>query len=54
MPVGEQRPVHIPNQNSKFFPYGALDVGSGQVITEAYSKGKTCYSDIFLPTWRLF
>lgn len=54
MPVGEQRPVRIPDQNGKFLLHGALDVDSGQVITEAYPKGKTCYMEVFLQTWRLF
>lgn len=48
MPVGEQRPVPIPDQNGKFFLYGALDVGSGEVIAESYPKGKTCYMEAFL------
>lgn len=50
MPVGEQRPVPVPDQNGKFFLYGALDVGSGEVITETYPKGKTCYMEDFLET----
>lgn len=50
MPVGEQRPVPVPDQNGKFFLYGALDVGSGQVIAEAHPKGKTCYMEAFLKT----
>jgi len=50
MPVGEQRVVSDPDQNGKFFLHGALDVESGQVITEAYPKGKTCYTKAFLET----
>jgi transposase len=50
MPVGEQRPAFVPDQNGKFFLYGALDVESGEVITEAYPKGKTCYMEAFLET----
>jgi Transposase and inactivated derivatives len=50
MPVGEQRPVPVPDQNGKFFLYGALDIGSGEVITEAHPKGKTCYMEAFLET----
>jgi len=50
MPVGKQRPVRVPDQNGKFFLYGALDIGSGEVITEAHPKGKTCYMKAFLET----
>ncbi len=50
MPVGKQHPVPVPDQNGKFFLYGALDVGSGKVITETYPKGKTCYVENFLKT----
>lgn len=53
MPVGEQRPVPGPDQNDKFFLYGALDVGSGEVITEAHPKCKTCYMEVFLETVRM-
>jgi transposase len=48
MPVGKQRPAFVPDQNGKFFVYGALDVGSKKVITEAHPKGKTCYTQDFL------
>jgi transposase len=48
MPVGEQRSVAVPAQNDKFALYGVLDIGSGEVITERYPKGRSDYTKAFL------
>lgn len=48
MPVGEQWSVDVPESNDKFCLYGALDIVTGQTITEAYPKGKSEYTKAFL------
>lgn len=48
MPVGEQSSVDVPASNDKFCLYGALDIANGEVITEAYPKGKSEYTKAFL------
>ena len=48
MPVGEQWSVDVPSGNDKFCLYGALDIASGETITEAYPKGKSKYTKAFL------
>jgi hypothetical protein len=41
MPVGDQDPALVSDQNGKFFFYGALDAESMKVITEAHPKDRT-------------
>jgi len=48
MPVGEQWSVDVPESNDKFCLYGALDIATGQTITEAYPKGKSSCTRAFL------
>lgn len=48
MPVGEQRSVEVPKQNGKFTLYGALDIQTGETITESYEKGRSDYTKSFL------
>jgi transposase len=48
MRCGQQRSVEVPKQNGKFALYGALDVESGQVVTESYEKGRSDYAKSFL------
>ncbi len=48
MPVGQQRPVRVPEQNGKFALYGALDIASGTVYTEPYPKAKSSCTKAFL------
>lgn len=48
MRVGEQRSVAVPEQNDKFALYGALDIGSGEVIAEPYPKGRSDHTKAFL------
>lgn len=50
MPCGEQRSVEVPKQNGKFTLYGALDIESGQVVTEPHEKGRSDYTKSFLST----
>lgn len=38
-PVGEQRPVWIPEQNDDFTLYGSLELTSGETYVEAFEKG---------------
>jgi transposase len=47
-PVGEQRPVRVPDANDDFALYGALDVGSGQTFTRAFEKERSDYTIQFL------
>lgn len=48
MRCGEQRSVEVPKQNGKFALYGALDIESGQVVTEPHEKGRSDYTKSFL------
>jgi transposase len=48
MPVGEQWGVDVPESNDKFCLYGALDIATGETITEAYPKGKSKYTKSFV------
>jgi len=50
MPRGEQRSVKVPEQNGKFTLYGTLDIGTGEVVTEAHPKGRSDYTKSFLST----
>lgn len=47
-PVGEQRPVWVPDANDDFALYGALDVGSGRTFTRAFEKERSDYTIQFL------
>jgi transposase len=47
-PVGEQRPVRVPDANDDFALYGALDVGSGRTFTQAFEKERSDYTIQFL------
>jgi transposase len=47
-PVGGQREVDVPKQNGSFALYGALDVLTGETITQAYEKGHSDYTVMFL------
>jgi Transposase and inactivated derivatives len=40
-PVGEQRPVRVPEENDKVALYGTLDLTSGETLIEAYEKGRS-------------
>ena len=48
MPVGEQRPVPVPEHNGEFALYGVLDVLTGETITAPYPKGRSDYAKAFL------
>ena len=48
MPVGERRPVPVPEHNGKFALYGVLDVLTGETITAPYPKGRSDYTKAFL------
>lgn len=48
MAIGEQRSVAVPKSNGKFALYGALDVLTGETITEAHPKGKSEHTKAFL------
>jgi transposase len=48
MPRGEQRAVKVPDGNDKFALYGALDISTGHVVTEAHPKGRSDYTKSFL------
>lgn len=43
-PVGEQRPVMVPDSNEEFTLYGTLDLTSGRTCIEAYEKGRSDYT----------
>lgn len=43
-PVGEQRPVMVPDGNEDFTLYGTLDLTSGRTCIEAYDKGRSDYT----------
>jgi len=43
-PVGEQRPVMVPEENDDFTLYGTLDLTSGRTHVEAYEKGRSDYT----------
>jgi transposase len=47
-PVGQQRPVRVPDANDDFALYGALDVGSGRTFTRAFEKERSDYTIQFL------
>lgn len=47
-PVGEQRPVWVPDSNDDFALYGALDIGSGRTFTRAFEKERSDYTIQFL------
>ena len=43
-PVGQQRPVMVPDGNEDFTLYGTLDLTSGRTCIEAYKKGRSDYT----------
>lgn len=47
-PVGEQRPVRVPDENDEMALYGTLDLTSGQTHVEAYEKGRSDYTIKYL------
>lgn len=47
-PVGEQWSVEVPEQNDKFFLYGALDIHTGRTLVGPYPKGKSEHRKAFL------
>ena len=47
-PVGEQRPVRVPEENDDVALYGTLDLTSGQTCVEAYEKGRSDYTIQYL------
>ena len=47
-PVGQQRPVRVPDANDDFALYGALDIGSGRTFTRAFEKERSDYTIQFL------
>ena len=47
-PVGEQRPVMVPESNEDFTLYGTLDLTSGSVHARAYEKGRSDYTTDYL------
>jgi len=47
-PVGEQWSVEVPEQNGKFFLYGALDVHAGETLVRTYPKGKSEHTKAFV------
>lgn len=48
MPRGEQRSVEVPDGNGKFALYGALNVLTGETVTEPHPKGRSDYTNAFL------
>ena len=48
MPTGQQWSVDVPASNDKFCLYGALDIATGEVITESYPKGKSEHTKSFI------
>ncbi len=48
MPTGGQRSVEVPDGNGKFALYGALDVLTGEVVTQPHPKGRSDYTKEFL------
>lgn len=47
-PVGEQRPVRVPEANDEVVLYGTLDLTSGQTHIEPYEKGQSDYTIEYL------
>ena len=47
-PVGEQRPVMVPESNEDFTLYGTLDLTSGATHARAYDKGRSDYTIQYL------
>ena len=47
-PVGEQRPVRVPEGNDERTLYGTLDLTSGQTHVQAYEKGRSDYTIEYL------
>ncbi|MCS4184944.1 IS630 family transposase [Salinibacter ruber] len=47
-PVGEQRPVMVPESNEDFTLYGTLDLTSGATHVRAYEKGRSDYTIQYL------
>jgi transposase len=47
-PVGEQRPVMVPESNEDFTLYGTLDLTSGATHARAYEKGRSDYTIQYL------
>jgi Transposase and inactivated derivatives len=47
-PVGEQRPVRVPEENDKVALYGTLDLTSGETLVEAYEKGRSDFTIEYL------
>jgi transposase len=47
-PIGEQRPVMVPNSNDDFTLYGTLDLTSGATHARAYEKGRSDYTIQYL------
>jgi transposase len=47
-PIGEQRPVRVPEANDKLTLYGTLELTSGQTRVEAYEKGRSDYTTQYL------
>ncbi len=47
-PVGEQRPVMVPESNDDFTLYGTLDLTSGTTHARAYEKGRSDYTIQYL------
>ena len=47
-PVGEQRPVMVPEANEDVTLYGALDLTSGTIHAQAYEKGRSDYTIEYL------
>ena len=43
-PVGEQRPVRVPEESDDVALYGTLDLTFGQTCVEAYEKGRSDYT----------
>jgi len=47
-PVGEQRPVRVPEANDEVALYGTLDLTSGETCVEACEKGRSDYTIEYL------
>jgi hypothetical protein len=47
-PVGQQRPVRVPDANDDFALYGALGTRSGRTLTRAFEKERSDYTIQFL------
>jgi transposase len=47
-PIGEQRPVRVPEENDKMALYGTLDLTSGETLIEVYEKGRSDYTIDYL------